>query len=59
MYTRAGLLFVANLHPSNDWLNVPMPAGRYNLLLDTDEGWYGGRGRLCRYLDTATSTVST
>jgi len=50
VYTRARLLFVYNLHSDRTWAG-PVPAGepgRYNDVLDSDEGWYGGEGQTSR-----------
>ena len=42
------LFFLFNFHPSNSLADYPVeaPAGKYVLELDTDEGRFGGQGRL-------------
>ncbi|XP_067940624.1 1,4-alpha-glucan-branching enzyme-like [Watersipora subatra] len=48
-FSRAGVLFVFNLHPCQSFtgyrLGVDQP-GKYKLALDSDEKWFGGHSRL-------------
>ncbi|EIW67720.1 hypothetical protein TREMEDRAFT_40356 [Tremella mesenterica DSM 1558] len=50
VYVRADLLFIYNLDGEKSWTGpVPAPkAGRWANALDTDEGWYGGKGQTSR-----------
>ena len=47
-FWRAGLLFAFNFNPSKSFSDygVIAPAGRYGLVLDTDETRFGGQGRI-------------
>ncbi len=50
IFQRAGLLFAFNFHPQHsisDFL-FEAPAGKYNLILDTDAALYGGPNRLVK-----------
>jgi 1,4-alpha-glucan branching enzyme len=49
-FTRAGLLFVFNLHPTRSHVDYrfEVPAGRYEITLDSDDAKYGGHGRLAK-----------
>ncbi len=49
-FFRGGLLFIFNFHGSlsyTDYL-IPVPPGRYGMVLDTDEKTFGGQDRLAR-----------
>ncbi len=47
-FERAGLLYFFNLHPTRSLTDYPIevPAGTYDLVLDTDEARFGGHARL-------------
>ena len=47
-FTRAGLLFVFNFHPTRSYTDYRFeaPPGRYEIILDSDDVKYGGHGRL-------------
>ena len=47
-FDRGGLVFVFNFHPTASLPDYPVPAppGRYRMILDTDEGRFGGLARL-------------
>ncbi len=47
-FTRAGLLFVFNFHPTRSHTDYRFeaPPGRYDIILDSDDPRYGGHGRL-------------
>jgi len=47
-FTRAGLLFVFNFHPTRSYTDYRFeaPPGRYEIILDSDDSRYGGHGRL-------------
>ncbi|SMD00988.1 1,4-alpha-glucan branching enzyme [Desulfocicer vacuolatum DSM 3385] len=49
-FFRGKLLFVFNFHTDSSYTNylIPVPPGRYGMLLDTDEKAFGGQGRLSR-----------
>lgn len=48
-FDRAGILFVFNLHPTQSFtdykLGVDTP-GKYKVVLDSDEEWFGGHNRV-------------
>lgn len=47
-FERAGFVFVINFHPNCSYVDyrVPAPAGKYQLIFDSDAPRYGGHGRL-------------
>jgi len=47
-FTRAGLLFAFNFHPTRSHTDYrfEVPPGRYKIILDSDDSKYGGHGRL-------------
>jgi 1,4-alpha-glucan branching enzyme len=47
-FSRGGLLFVFNFNPGHSFTDygVRAPAGKYNLILDTDDRLFGGFGRV-------------
>jgi 1,4-alpha-glucan branching enzyme len=47
-FTRAGLLFAFNFHPTRSYTDYrfQVPPGRYEIILDSDDVKYGGHGRL-------------
>lgn len=47
-FTRAGLVFVFNFHPTTSHVHYPIsaPPGHYRIVLDTDDWAFGGHGRL-------------
>jgi 1,4-alpha-glucan branching enzyme len=47
-FERGGIHFFFNFHPSRSFVDyeIPLPAGKYALLLDTDATAYGGHGRI-------------
>jgi 1,4-alpha-glucan branching enzyme len=47
-FRRGRLLFLVNLHITDSYPNLPIPAeaGRYDLVLDTDAACFGGHGRV-------------
>jgi 1,4-alpha-glucan branching enzyme len=47
-FERSGWLFAFNFHPSSSWTDFPLeiPAGNFDLALDTDETRFGGHGRV-------------
>jgi 1,4-alpha-glucan branching enzyme len=49
-FTRAGLIFAFNFHPTNSYVDYRFEAlpGKYKLVLDTDEKEYGGHQRLLK-----------
>ena len=48
IFQRGGLLFAFNFHPNRSFTDYlfEAPAGKYNLILDTDAAAYGGPNRL-------------
>jgi 1,4-alpha-glucan branching enzyme len=48
LFRRAGLLFAFNFHPDRSFADfmIEAPAGKYDLILDTDAAAYGGPNRL-------------
>ncbi len=46
-FTRGGLLFVFNFHPSTSFTDYGIPVkGRFRIILDTDDPGFGGFGRI-------------
>jgi 1,4-alpha-glucan branching enzyme len=47
-FERAGLVFVFNFHPVRSYTDycIQAPAGKYQMIMDTDAPEYGGHGRL-------------
>jgi 1,4-alpha-glucan branching enzyme len=47
-FERAGFVFVINFHPNGSYVDyrVPAPAGKYQLVFNSDARPYGGHGRL-------------
>jgi 1,4-alpha-glucan branching enzyme len=47
-FRRGRLVFLVNLHPTNSYtdLAIPCSPGRYDLVLDSDSGEFGGHARL-------------
>ena len=48
VFERAGLVFVFNFHPTQSYsdYHIPVKAGRYRMILDSDAQEFGGHGRL-------------
>jgi 1,4-alpha-glucan branching enzyme len=60
-FTRSGLLFVFNFHPEVSFTDYALPvahAGRYRMILNTDDGSFGGHDRLISGQSHATCSVS-
>nr|XP_002126483.1 1,4-alpha-glucan-branching enzyme-like isoform X1 [Ciona intestinalis] len=48
VFERAGLIFVFNFHPTKSYKNYKIPVqngGSYNIVLDSDEKFFGGKNR--------------
>ena len=47
-FMRGGLLFIINFSPNRSWTDygVPVAAGSYRLVLDSDDEQFGGHGRI-------------
>ncbi|SPD76443.1 Alpha amylase, catalytic domain protein [uncultured Desulfobacterium sp.] len=49
-FERAGLIFVFNFHPVRSYTDycIRVPAGKYQMIMDTDSHEYGGHARLTK-----------
>jgi len=47
-YSRGNYLFVFNFHPNKSFVDygIPMATSKYKIVLDTDEGRFGGQNRI-------------
>ena len=50
---RSGLVFLFNFHPDKSYVDypVPAPAGKYQVILDSDSAEFGGFGRVSPWVD--------
>jgi 1,4-alpha-glucan branching enzyme len=62
IFLRNGLVFAFNFHPQHSWPDYafPAPPGRYRIVLDSDDGLFGGHQRVDSglYHFTSASTAS-
>ncbi|MCE9615767.1 MAG: alpha amylase C-terminal domain-containing protein [Lentisphaerae bacterium] len=60
-FARGDLVVIANFHPSESVADygIDLPAGTYQLELDTDEGRFGGLGRLAARQRFETQAIGT
>jgi 1,4-alpha-glucan branching enzyme len=62
IFLRKGLVFAFNFHPDRSWTEYAFsaPPGRYRIVLDSDDGLFGGHQRVDSglYYFTSASTPS-
>lgn len=60
-YKKQDCLFIFNFHPTNSYAQFELPVhetGSFEVVLDTDEGWFGGQSRISHTTVYETSTLS-
>ena len=60
-FERNGLIFVFNFHPADSYTDyaISAPAGKYQMILDSDASEYGGHGRLAPWQTHLTMNENT